>query len=65
VVVQRSEYPCRDRGWAAAIDELENGVEVDAAVARQPSGQIGSEPGGNQASAAPPDDRAELRAPLV
>ena len=37
-------------------------MEVDAAVARQPSRQIGREPGGQEASAAPPDDRTELRA---
>jgi hypothetical protein len=40
-------------------------VEIDAAVTREPSSQIGGEPGGKQASAAPLGDRAELRARFV
>jgi hypothetical protein len=65
LVVERREDPRRHSGRAAAVDELEHRVEVDAAVSRKPGGEVGSETDGYEASAAPPDDRAELRTSVV
>jgi len=61
-VVERRQDSCGERGRAPAIDELEHGVQVDAAVSRQPGGEIGGEPRGYESSATPSDDRADLGA---
>ena len=62
MVVEWRDDPCREIRRAPAIDQFEHGVEIDPAVAREPTGHAGSESGGKEPAAAPVDDGAELRA---
>jgi hypothetical protein len=63
--VERSEDPRRERGRTAAVDEVENRVQIDAAVSRESGGLLGNEPGGEEAAASPPDHGAKLCARVV
>ena len=57
--------PRREHRRAPAIDGLEDRVKVDATVLCEQAGDVGSEPGGHQPSAAPSHDGAGLRARVM
>ena len=65
-VVERREDPRRERRWTAAIDELEQLVQVDAVRPRQPLGEIDRESGAGQSAGAPPHPlRSLVHSPAV
>jgi hypothetical protein len=57
MVLQRREDARGQIGRAPSVDEVKEGVEVHLAVLREISGQVGREPGVEQPSASPLDDR--------
>jgi hypothetical protein len=60
-IVERGEDARGKFGRAVPVDELEHGLQVDAAVYGEPGGQAVSEPGREQSLAAPLGDRSDRR----
>lgn len=54
--IQRSDNARRQFRRAAAVDQLDHGVEIDPAVAREAARQVGTEARGKQPTSAPVDD---------
>jgi len=51
----------RERRRASTVEQVQQGVQVGLVAAGEVGGQAGSEPGGEEAPAAPFDDRAGRR----
>jgi hypothetical protein len=66
-VLERRQYARRELWGAAALDEPDQGVQVNRALARELLGQLGVEAGLAQTCAAPGDnlDRSSASAGLV
>ena len=56
LVLERRQDARRQRGWAAALDQLDQRVQIDAALARQVLGELGVEAGTSQSCTTPGDD---------
>jgi hypothetical protein len=56
LVLERCQDARRQRGWAAALDQLDQRVQIDAALAREVLGEFGVEAGLSQSCATPGDD---------
>lgn len=63
--VERRQGPGGELGRTAALGELDQGVQVDATVARQLSSQGGGEAGRREALAAPGHDLSGQQIPLM
>jgi hypothetical protein len=61
-VIERRQDTRRERRWATALDQLDQRVQVHAALARELLGQLGVEAGLAQSRAAPGDDVGRRRA---
>jgi hypothetical protein len=55
-VLERSQYASREEGWAAALDQFDQRMEVYAALARELQRQLAVKAGLAQPGLAPRDD---------
>jgi hypothetical protein len=56
LVLERCQDARRERGWAAALDQLDQRVQIDAVLAREVLGEFSVEAGLSQSCATPGDD---------